>query len=77
MRNLSTQLASGEVYLSSPAPDSADRGYHRIWGSVKGIAPAATYWGRGGAVTDRPNEATHDRGDGATWKRPIWGLGLA
>jgi hypothetical protein len=28
-------------------------------------------------VTDRPNEATHDRGNGATGKRPIWGLGLA
>ena len=27
-------------------------------------------------VTDRPNEATHDRGNGATWKRSIWGLGL-
>jgi hypothetical protein len=28
-------------------------------------------------VTDRPHEATHDRGNGATGKRPIWGLGLA
>ena len=28
------------------------------------------------SITDRPNEATHDRGNGATGKRAIRGLGL-
>jgi len=49
MSYLNSEPASGDVYRSSPAPASVNRGYHKIRGSVKGIAPTAISWGLGKA----------------------------
>jgi hypothetical protein len=49
MRYLKADRAGRNVYLSSPAPASVDRAYHKSWGWVKMNAPTATSWGRGEA----------------------------
>ena len=49
MRKVNSDAASSHVYLWSPAPDSVNRAYHRIWGWVKMNTPTATSWGWGGA----------------------------
>ena len=49
MTKVKSEPGSSDVYLWSPAPDSVDRAYHRIWGRVKSNAPTVTFWGRVGA----------------------------
>ena len=49
MSYLNSDPADMDVYLSSSAPASVDRGYHKIWGAVKKSAPTVTSWGRGEA----------------------------
>jgi len=43
MSYLNSEPAGVDVYLSSPAPASVNRGYHRIQGWVKRNAPTATF----------------------------------
>jgi len=39
------------VYISSPAPDSVDRAYHKIWRPVKGM-PRPQHLGAGAKPTE-------------------------
>ena len=45
MRDLNADRAGMDVHLSSPAPDSVDRGYHKIWRPVKGSRRTPPFWG--------------------------------
>ncbi|MBP1699611.1 MAG: hypothetical protein H6Q41_4799 [Deltaproteobacteria bacterium] len=47
MSKVKSHWPAGDVYLSSSAPASVDRAYHKIQGSVKRNTPTATSWGRG------------------------------
>jgi hypothetical protein len=59
MRKLNSDPASGNVYISSPAPGSVNRGYHKIRGGVKRNVPTATSGGWG--KTDEIEEMTIDK----------------
>jgi hypothetical protein len=41
MRKVNADGAGRDVYLSSPALASVNRGYHKTWGRVKRLAPTA------------------------------------
>jgi len=45
MRNLNSESASGDLYISSPTPASVNRAYHEIWEPVKKGGPTAISWG--------------------------------
>jgi hypothetical protein len=47
MRYMNHDRGRRNIHISSSAPDLVDRGYHRIWGSVKRIVPTAIPWGSG------------------------------
>jgi hypothetical protein len=63
MRKVNADCASGEIYLSSPAPASVDRAYHKILGSVK------RWW-----IVPRKRLPACGNGWGRTWQFSSLGL---
>jgi hypothetical protein len=49
MRYLNSEPAGGDVYLSSMAPTSVDRAYHRILEGIKGRRITPPFWGSVGS----------------------------
>ena len=45
MRKVKSHLPAGDVHLSSSAPASVDRAYHKILKPVKGRGVTTPFWG--------------------------------